>query len=241
MMVGSQQRPGGHHDFEELVQHRAQNHTNQGRRNQPGPGSAFNHRMIPTKENYQRNPADEDGTPVDGAHRLGNFVERVQMVRLLKALITNEVVVIAHGVGDLLQDDHNADAGQHPLNYHVGNEVADHSGSEQSNSNLHSAGQEHRQSEGFEGLQLLNCIEHDHSQARGRTTDTEFGSGKERHDHTPNHACDDAAQQGRPRGQRHAQAQRQCDQEHHDTGGNIGTGVIKDRQSQTKPRPGNFS
>ena len=135
---------------------------------------------------------------------MGDFVESVEVVGLVEALIPHEIVVIAKGVGDLLEDDHDADAGQHALDDHVRDEISNDAGSQKTDAQLERTRKQHRESEGGERLQFLNGLQDDHRQTGGRAADTQFGTGKERNDDPPYDAGDDAADERRTRGQGHS-------------------------------------
>ena len=126
------------------------------------------------------------------------------MVGLVEALIADEIVVIAEGVGDLLEDDHDADARQHALDDHVRDEISNDAGSQQTDAQLERARKQHRQSEGGEGFQILDGFQDDHRQTGSRAADTQFRAGKERYDDPTDDAGDDAADQRRTRGQCHS-------------------------------------
>ena len=79
--------------------------------------------------------------------------------------------ISAQRVRQLAQDDDQADTGQHPADHRIRKVIADHTGAQQTQSNLHQAGQEHRRQKGRETTEGGDSTEHNGRESGRRAAD----------------------------------------------------------------------
>ncbi len=78
------------------------------------PGDLREARLLPPDQDGEADGAEEERAPLDGLRRLADHREGVAAVGLER--LGGEVVLVeADGVGELLQDEQDADGREHPL------------------------------------------------------------------------------------------------------------------------------
>ena len=119
-------------------------------------------------------------------------------------------------MGDLLEEDEDADPCQHALDDRRWEVVADDACAHEAKGDLEDASEHHGDQEDLKGAELVNGAEHDDSEARSRSGDAGSRAAEGAHDDASDDAGDDARDQRRARGQRDAEAERKGDQEDND-------------------------
>jgi hypothetical protein len=155
--------------------------------------------------------------------------------RRLEEVVELVAGVPADGVGDLLQDDQQADSGEHSLDHGRGKEVGEGAGPQQAEHDLEHAREHHRQQERLEAAEILDRAEHDDRETGGGTRDAERRAA-EAADHDP---ADDARDEsGEERGaarEGDAEAERDGHEEDHDSRRDVGSKILEELHSCPSP------
>ncbi len=142
------------------------------------------------------------------------------MIRLQKGDIALVVAIVAHGMRDLLDENDDADAGEHAGDHGGREKIGDDPGFNESHDGLKDTGQDQSQQKSFE-TKILYGGHHDDRKTCGRTTDAQGGAAHQGDQNPPHDAGNQPGEQRRPGCHRDAQAKRNGHQEHHHAGGKI--------------------
>ena len=116
-------------------------------------------------------------------------------------------------MGDLLENNHQTDAGEHALEHGTGDIVGDRTKAERAEGELKAAGEDDGGLEGGEVAEVLNGTGDQHGKARSGTADTDFRPGERGHDGAPDDPGQDAGKQRRATGQRDSKTKGKGDEE----------------------------
>ena len=213
----------GEEGAEDLVHRDADDHHDQRAGNHGQALVLLHPRGIPCDQDRQRDRRDQHGFDVGRRHRIGDIGQRCRgpVGGAEEIEVAFQRLVPPQRMGDLLEDDHHADRGQHPLDHGIGHEVRHTARPEHAESDLHDPRDHDGEQKCGKRAKTLNGRGDDHGQAGGRPAYAHRRRGEQRDDQPADDAGDHTGKQRCPRGERDAEAQRQRHQEHHQSGAKI--------------------
>ena len=168
----------------------------------------------PRNQERDRNEPDQRRAQMQIIDRIEQRGEGVRAVGLLEAHLAFGVGVVPEHVGDLLEDQDHPDRRQQALDHAGRHEGRQRSAAREPEAELHHAGEHDREQERLVRTQRGDLGEHHGRETCGGTTDAGVRSTERADDDAADDPADDAGEQRRAGGQRDAEAQRKCHEEH---------------------------
>jgi hypothetical protein len=190
----------------------------------PPEGGSF-----PGQQDGERHQRDQQRAGGRLRHRRGDLGERVPAVGLGELQVTLVRRRVAQRVRNLLEDEDDADAGQHPLDHRGREVVADDARAQEARDDLKDAGDHDGEQEGLKA-QVVDGRENDHGHPGRGAADAERRPADQRHDQAADDAGDHAGGQRGAGRQRDTEAQGQRDQEDDRPGDEVGGSVFAGKE-----------
>ena len=205
-----------------LPQDQIDRHTNEHHDECGGHGQFFEClHLVPHQQEDHRQYADERRTGQDVRKRCHQLGEGVFMVWLGKAHFALRIGIVAENVGDLLQDQNEADGCEEAFNDTHREERCDEAESKRAHQNLHRSRHDHRRQKGLKTAQHGDLRRHDGRESRRRSAHAFFRSAEDAHHDPTDDPGDQTGKQRRIRCQGNAKTQRQRHEKHGDACGDV--------------------